>query len=123
MRLNIDNEPMATPTAKPRRAKKLRSTSGASARASTFSSRANADAASTNEPTTENGATAACGTPCSAKTNETINVASKTNPTQSVRRPCIPLSRSVAEPAEARPAMAVNMSRTLSQKIRRQPVT
>jgi hypothetical protein len=43
--LNIDSEPMATPITNPRRAKKLRSTSGASARDSTISSRTNAAAA------------------------------------------------------------------------------
>ena len=50
--LNIDSEPMATPITNPRRAKKLRSTNGASARDSTISSRSNAAAASTNGPTT-----------------------------------------------------------------------
>ena len=63
-----------------------------------------------------------CGTPCSAKTSETINVASKTSPIQSVRRPCILLTSAVVEPVDAKPAMAVNMSRAFSQKIERQPV-
>ncbi len=108
--LNIDSEPMATPMTNPRRAKKLRSTSGASARDSTASSRKNAVAASANGPTTGSGAAPACGSACSPKTSDTINVASKTKPIQSARRLCVPAARAVAEPAEARPAMAVNMS-------------
>ena len=54
--LNIDREPMATPIANPRRVKKLKSTSGAWARASTDSSRTNAAAASPNAPTMGSGA-------------------------------------------------------------------
>ena len=88
--LNIDSEPMATPMTKPRRVKKLRSTSGASARNSTTSSRKNAIAASTNGPTTESGADAVCGNACRAKTSDTINVASRIKPIQSARRLCRP---------------------------------
>ena len=84
--LNIDSEPMARPITKPRRAKKLKSTSGAAARVSTLSSRKSAAPASTNGPTTKNGAARACGNACSPKTSETINVTSKTKPIQSARR-------------------------------------
>jgi len=87
--LNIDSEPMATPITNPRRAKKLRSTSGASERDSTVSSRTNAVAASANGPTTGSGAAPACGNACSPKTSDTINVASKTKPIQSARRLCV----------------------------------
>jgi hypothetical protein len=83
----------------------------------------NAAAASTNGPTTGSGAASTCGSACNPKTSDTMNMASKTKPVQSARQPCVPSARAVAEPAEARPAMAANMSRTLSQKITRQPVT
>ena len=52
-----------------------------------------------------------------------MNVASKTKPIQSARRFCGLSARAVIEPAEAIPAMAADMSRTLSQKIMRQPAT
>ena len=123
MMLNIDSEPMTTPITNPRRAKKLRSTSGASTRNSTISSRTNAIAARTNGPTTASGAAFACGRACRANTSDTINVASKTKPIQSVRRLCVPWARAVAAPAEARPAIAVSISGTSSQKIMRQPAT
>src|SRR4249920_3492526 len=84
MMLNIDSEPMATPITNPRRAKKLRSTSGASARDSTISSRTNAAAASTNGPTTGSGAAPTCGSACNPKTSDTMNVASKTKPSSQV---------------------------------------
>src|SRR5215831_9170348 len=59
--LNIDSEPMATPMTKLRRAKNVRSTSGALARDSTISGRKNAAAASTNGPIAGSGAALACG--------------------------------------------------------------
>src|SRR5437016_5153228 len=96
MMLNIDSEPMATPITNPRRAKKLRSTSGASARDSTISIRTNAAAASTNGPTTGSGAAPTCGSACSPKTSDTMNVASKTKPVQSARRLGVPSARAVA---------------------------
>src|SRR5205823_7488880 len=55
-------------------------------RVSTLSSRKSAAPASTNGPTTKNGAARACGNACSPKTSETINVTSKTKPIQSARR-------------------------------------
>ena len=119
--LNIDSDPMITPITKEGRAKKLRSTSGDAARDSTISSSTSATAASANGPATESGAVRACGTSCSAKTSDTIRVASRTNPRKSGRRPCVAWARIAAEPA-ARPAMAAAMSTTLSQKITRQPV-
>ena len=113
---------MATPITNPRRAKKRRLTSGASARDSTTSSSNSAIAARTNETTTGSGAARACGNACRAKTSETMNVASKTKPTQSARRRGVTWAPADAEPAQARPAAAVSMSGTLSQKITRQLV-
>ena len=49
---NIDSEPIDTPSTKPRRAKKRRSTSGVAVLCSTISNRVNAAAASTSGPMT-----------------------------------------------------------------------
>jgi hypothetical protein len=114
MMLNIASEPMATPIANLRRAKKVRSTNGGLTRASTTSSRANAAAASANGPMTESA--------CRANTSDTISVVSRTKPSQSARR-LSPLDAwAAAGRAQARPAIALSMSTTLNQKITRQPV-
>jgi hypothetical protein len=107
MMLNIDSEPMATPITNPRRAKKLRSTSGTSARDSTISSERGrrqyerADDGERCRPHVRQ-----CMQPEDQRHHD---VASKTRPVQSARRPCVPSARAVAPPAEARPAIAANM--------------
>ncbi len=89
MMLNIASEPMAVPITKPRRAKKPRSTSGASMRDSTLSSRTSAIAASANGTITGSGAVCTCGSACSANTSDTMKVASRAKPIQSARRLCL----------------------------------
>src|SRR5262245_47392410 len=121
MMLNIASEPMATPIANLRRAKKVRSTNGGLTRASTASSRTNAAAASANGPMTESGAARACGNACRANTSDTINVISRIKPSQSARRLSPLDARAAAARAQAWPAIAPSMSATLNQKITRQP--
>jgi len=81
-----------------------------------------AAAASTNGPTTGSDARAS-GSACSPKTNAAMNVASRTKPIQSTDQ-LRPASRCTAATlAEAMPVIASSMSKALSQKIARQPVT
>ena len=85
--LNIDSEPMATPITNPRRAKKLRSTSGASA--ARLHDQQQDERGRRQYERADDGERrrSTCGSACSPKTSDTMNVASKTKPVQSVQ-PC-----------------------------------
>ena len=120
--LNIASEPIATPITNPRRVKKLRSTSGVLSRDSTTSSRTNAAAASANGPTTEAAPRAPAATHAGRRPPTPSTWPARQNRSSpSAGLAChvharSPLLRS------ARPAIATNISRTLSQKIARHPV-
>ena len=118
---NIDSEPIDTPSTKLRREKKLRSISGAAVRRSTISRTVNAAAASTSGPMTASGADPTRGKAWSVKTIETIAVASRMKPSQSVVWLVEPSRCAGAGRAAARPADAMHISGMFNQNIARQP--